>query len=85
MLKKGYSLYFLCRDPGLNQKPLDLQSNDLPTELSRLVDAYFCSRGILSRNVSLTSSNLILDQQKAEKNFLAFTSNAATRDRTRDL
>ena len=25
-----------CRDPGLNQGPLDLQSNALPTELSRL-------------------------------------------------
>ncbi len=26
-----------CRDPGSNQGPLDLQSNALPTELSRLV------------------------------------------------
>ena len=26
----------LCRNPGLNQGPLDLQSNALPTELSRL-------------------------------------------------
>jgi hypothetical protein len=25
-----------CRDPGLNRGPLDLQSNALPTELSRL-------------------------------------------------
>ena len=25
-----------CRDPGSNQGPLDLQSNALPTELSRL-------------------------------------------------
>ena len=25
-----------CLDPGLNQGPLDLQSNALPTELSRL-------------------------------------------------
>jgi hypothetical protein len=27
----------LCRDPGSNQGPLDLQSNALPTELSRLI------------------------------------------------
>ncbi len=26
-----------CRDPGSNRGPLDLQSNALPTELSRLV------------------------------------------------
>ena len=26
----------LCRDPGSNRGPLDLQSNALPTELSRL-------------------------------------------------
>ena len=26
-----------CRDPGSNQGPLDLQSNALPTELSRLL------------------------------------------------
>ena len=26
-----------CRNPGLNQGPLDLQSNALPTELFRLV------------------------------------------------
>ena len=26
-----------CRDQGSNQGPLDLQSNALPTELSRLV------------------------------------------------
>ena len=27
-----------CRDPGSNRGPLDLQSNALPTELSRLTD-----------------------------------------------
>ena len=27
----------VCRNPGLNQGPLDLQSNALPTELFRLV------------------------------------------------
>ena len=26
----------VCRNPGLNQGPLDLQSNALPTELFRL-------------------------------------------------
>ena len=26
-----------CRDPGSNRGPLDLQSNALPTELSRLI------------------------------------------------
>ena len=71
--------------PGSNQGPLDLQSNALPTELSRLVDVYFCSRGVLSRIVSLSTSNLFLDQQNSEKQVLACTSNAATRDRTRDL
>ena len=29
-------ILFVCRDPGSNQGPLDLQSNALPTELSRL-------------------------------------------------
>jgi hypothetical protein len=28
-----------CRDPGSNRGPLDLQSNALPTELSRLVSS----------------------------------------------
>ena len=28
-----------CRDPGSNRGPLDLQSNALPTELSRLPHA----------------------------------------------
>ena len=28
----------MCRDPGLNRGPLYLQSNALPTELSRLYD-----------------------------------------------
>ena len=28
-----------CPDPGLNRGPLDLQSNALPTELSRPVDS----------------------------------------------
>ena len=27
-----------CRDPGSNQRPSDLQSDALPTELSRLDD-----------------------------------------------
>ena len=38
-----------CRDPGSNRGPLDLQSNALPTELSRparilpeLADRYIC-------------------------------------------
>ena len=30
----------ICRNPGLNQGPLDLQSNALPTELFRLTKAY---------------------------------------------
>ena len=29
-------VYSKCRDPGSNRGPLDLQSNALPTELSRL-------------------------------------------------
>ena len=28
-------LLILCREPGLNQRPPDLQSGALPTELSR--------------------------------------------------
>ena len=31
--------YCTCRNPGLNQEPLDLQSNALPTELFRLASA----------------------------------------------
>ena len=30
-----------CRDPGSNRGPLDLQSNALPTELSRPVENRF--------------------------------------------
>ncbi len=30
-----------CRDPGSNRGPLDLQSNALPTELSRLVAVHY--------------------------------------------
>ena len=29
-----------CRDPGSNRGPLDLQSNALPTELSRLTGSH---------------------------------------------
>ena len=29
-----------CRDPGSNRGPLDLQSNALPTALSRLIDIF---------------------------------------------
>ena len=36
----------LCRDPGLNQGPSDLQSDALPTELSRLRN---CFSGITFR------------------------------------
>ena len=32
-----YKIKRQCRDPGSNRGPLDLQSNALPTELSRLV------------------------------------------------
>ena len=35
MLSKGFDKK--CRDPGSNRGPLDLQSNALPTELSRHV------------------------------------------------
>ena len=31
--------WWICPDPGLNQGPLDLQSNALPTELSRPANA----------------------------------------------
>ena len=33
---KGKKKALACRNPGLNQGPLDLQSNALPTELFRL-------------------------------------------------
>ena len=33
MINKKY----ICLEPGLNQRPLDLQSNALPAELSRQV------------------------------------------------
>ena len=35
--KKCAKLKKKCRDPGSNRGPLDLQSNALPTELSRLM------------------------------------------------
>ncbi len=37
---KGKKKALACRNPGLNQGPLDLQSNALPTELFRLA-AFF--------------------------------------------
>ena len=49
-----------CRDPGSNRGPLDLQSNALPTALSRLIDIVcykigsetdlYASVGILEKN-----------------------------------
>ena len=33
-----------CRDPGSNRGPLDLQSNALPTELSRLLEHWKASK-----------------------------------------
>ena len=34
-----------CRDPGSNRGPLDLQSNALPTELSRLLRKWLARSG----------------------------------------
>ena len=36
-----------CRDPGLNQGPSDLQSDALPTELSRLAKTFIHQNGLL--------------------------------------
>ena len=36
--KKNCVSHQACRNPGLNQGPLDLQSNALPTELFRLTE-----------------------------------------------
>ena len=36
---KGKKKALACRNPGLNQGPLDLQSNALPTELFRLINS----------------------------------------------
>ena len=36
-----------CRDPGSNQGPLDLQSNALPTELSRLPVVILANESII--------------------------------------
>ena len=38
LYEKKYGKMTSCRNPGLNQGPLDLQSNALPTELFRLVE-----------------------------------------------
>ena len=38
LYQKNYGKITWCRNPGLNQGPLDLQSNALPTELFRLVE-----------------------------------------------
>ena len=35
-VEEGRGTLSKCRDPGLNQGPSDLQSDALPTELSRL-------------------------------------------------
>ena len=47
----------ICRNPGLNQGPLDLQSNALPTELFRLdtLMKLFCR--FIKPNVALTVKN----------------------------
>ena len=45
-----------CRNPGSNQGPLDLQSNALPTELFRHINACFFSKGKL---IKQWSSSLI--------------------------
>ena len=42
-----------CPDPGLNQGPLDLQSNALPTELSRPVCLWQCWKFVLASLYSL--------------------------------
>ena len=44
-----------CRNPGLNQGPLDLQSNALPTELFRLLKVYKMFLGFV-KNQSLLKS-----------------------------
>ena len=36
LILSGLIFSLKCPDPGLNRGPLDLQSNALPTELSRL-------------------------------------------------
>ena len=36
--KELYKKNIFCLEPGLNQRPLDLQSNALPAELSRQVE-----------------------------------------------
>ena len=41
----------LCRNPGLNQGPLDLQSNALPTELFRLTDVEHLTSAIGANSV----------------------------------
>ncbi len=44
--ENNHLIKMLCRDPGSNRGPLDLQSNALPTELSRqlLLDKRVCTR-----------------------------------------
>ena len=47
-----------CRDPGSNRGPLDLQSNALPTELSRLV------KTMLLILVNMEKRSLLHDSKK---------------------
>ena len=42
-----------CRDPGSNRGPLDLQSNALPTELSRLRDGIWGQNGHIHNHWTL--------------------------------
>ena len=68
-----------CRDPGSNRGPLDLQSNALPTELSRQiyqyvkihlpVDSYYlyvemCSKRLQMDLLFLNSCNVLLKEMQ---------------------
>ena len=54
-VEEGRGTLSKCRDPGLNQGPSDLQSDALPTELSRRSEYCNCSV-----NIYLLKSTLIV-------------------------
>ena len=67
-----------CRDPGLNQGPSDLQSDALPTELSRLgtgVPLYFREMTIISMSMFLLLSCRVAFVKQCIYRYSVLTSN----------
>ena len=74
---------FLCRDPGSNQGPSDLQSDALPAELSRLVLMLSFAK-VLERRLAPELQGAC-PEVKVLHFFWSRRGHAETRDRTGDL